>query len=69
MIILITSKKYGKAVKSMKTIKVIFENGNSLTTRINGTEDEIRAYYVGKVFNIGDVEDDLQEATGVEFLD
>lgn len=53
----------------MKTIKVIFENGNSLTTRINGTEDEIRAYYVGKVFNIGDVEDDLQEATGVEFLD
>ncbi len=52
----------------MKTIKVIFENGNSLTTRINGTEDEIKAYYVGKVFNLGCVEDDLQKVIGVEFL-
>ena len=53
----------------MKTIKVIFKNGDSLTTKINGTEDEIKAYYVGKVFNLGCVEDDLQEAIGVEFLD
>ena len=68
MIILITSKKYGKAVKNMKTIKVIFEDGNSLTTRINGAEDEIKAYYVGKVFNLGCVEDDLQKVIGVEFL-
>jgi len=53
----------------MKNIKVFFENGDSLTTKINGTEIEIKAYYVGKVFNVGCVEDDLQKAIGVEFID
>lgn len=53
----------------MRTVKVVFKNGDSITTRINGTEDEISTYYVGKVFNIGSVEDDLQKVIGVEFLD
>lgn len=53
----------------MRTVKVVFKNGDSVTTRINGTDKEIMAYYVGKVFNVGCVEDDLQEAIGVEFLD
>ena len=53
----------------MRTVKVFFKNGDSITTRINGTEDEIRAYYVGKVFNIGNTEDDLQEAAEVKLLD
>lgn len=53
----------------MRIVKVIFKNGDSITTRINGTEDEIRDYYIGKVFNIDNVKDDLQEAIGIKFLD
>lgn len=38
----------------MKTAIAHFDNGDSITTSINGTEDEIRAYYFGQVFNLGD---------------
>lgn len=53
----------------MRTVKVIFKNGDIISTRINGTEEEIQAYYVGKVFNIGVAEDNLQTAEDVRFLD
>lgn len=50
-------------------VKVTFANGDHLTTSINGTEEEIRKYYLGKEFNIGDgEEDDVQKAVAVEFL-
>lgn len=52
----------------MRAVKVIFKNGDSIITRINGTEDEIMAYYVGNIFNIGNTEDNMQEAKHVEFL-
>jgi hypothetical protein len=56
----------------MKTIRVTFADGNTLTTQINGTEAEIRAYYLGKKFQFGDTEenpsDKLVEAVNVEFL-
>lgn len=52
----------------MKTVKVIYENGDSMITKINGTEEDIKAYYIGKVFNIGTVEDLLVKAVSVEFL-
>ncbi|MDR1707436.1 MAG: hypothetical protein LBR46_05480 [Prevotella sp.] len=51
----------------MKTVKVIFKNDDSITTRINGTEDEIRAYYVGYVFNIGDVKMTYRKQQGLSF--
>ncbi len=39
----------------MRTAIVKFSNGNSITTGINGTDEEIREYYkIGKVFNLGD---------------
>jgi hypothetical protein len=38
----------------MTTIKVLFEDGDSLVTDINGTEPEIDAYYIGNMFNLGD---------------
>lgn len=43
---------------------------NYLVTRINGTKQEVRDYYVGKEFNIGDGAggDCMQTATRVEFL-
>jgi len=52
----------------MKTIKVTFSNGDHLTTAINGTEDEIRAYYIGQTFNLGTESDLLVQAVAVEFL-
>ena len=52
----------------MREIKVIFENGDSICTKINGTESEIRAYYIGKVFNTGVYSDCLVKAVSVEFL-
>ena len=56
----------------MKTVKVYFEDGNSLITSINGTEKEIEAYYLGKSFQFGDTEerpyDYMVKATKVEFL-
>ena len=52
----------------MRTVKVTFGNGDSLTTCINGTEEQIRAYYVGKWFNLGTDADDMQQAISVEFI-
>lgn len=53
----------------MKNIKVTFKNGDYITTKINGTKEEIRSYYIGNVFNIGTMDDNLQVADTVEFLD
>jgi hypothetical protein len=56
----------------MKTIKVTFEDGNSLTTQINGTNEDIENYYLGKYFQFGDTEekpyDYMVKAIKVEFL-
>ena len=51
------------------TIKVNYENGDSTTTRFNGTIQEATAYYVGKIFNIGVVSDNLQKCNFVEIVE
>lgn len=39
----------------MKTAVVKFDNGDKITTNINGTDEEIKNYYAkGKRFNLGD---------------
>lgn len=53
----------------MKTAKVTFDNGDSTITNINGTESEIRNYYIGNIFNIGTYEDCLVKAVSVKFLE
>jgi hypothetical protein len=54
----------------MKTIRVTFEDGSQLTTSINGTYDEIRQYYIGRVFNLGHGEEDyITTGKTVEFLE
>lgn len=55
----------------MRSIKVHFEDGNSICTNINGSNKEIEDYYIGTTFNFGDVDckDKLVKATKVEFLD
>ena len=40
----------------MKSIRVTFEDGNTIDTEINGTNQEIEAYYLGNYFNFGDTE-------------
>lgn len=52
----------------MRIIKVTYDNGDSTITNINGTETEIKDYYIGNVFNIGTYEDCLVKAISVEFL-
>lgn len=49
-------------------IRVVFESGYYFYTAFNGTKEEIRNYYIGKIFNVGNVEDDMQKCVAVEFL-
>jgi hypothetical protein len=56
----------------MRAIRVTYEDGNTTVTNINGTDDEIRAHYIGQAFQFGDTEehpaDRMVEAVAVEFL-
>ena len=56
----------------MHNVRVTFEDGNTIETRINGTKEEVRKYYIGNYFNFGDCEripvDKMVKATKVEFL-
>ncbi len=53
----------------MITVKAIFADGDSIITRMNATEQEARAYYVGRVFNLGSVRDNMQKCVGMEVLE
>jgi hypothetical protein len=54
----------------MRSVKVTFENGETIDTSINGTDEEIKNYYkVGKEFNIGHNEDNMQKVKSVDILD
>ena len=53
----------------MREIKVYFDNGDSLETCINGSDETILSYYIGQTFNLGNGENDLMvRAIRVEFL-
>lgn len=53
----------------MKTVKVTYANGDSITTGINGSDDEIRQYFaIGRRFNIGSDDDNMQAVTALDFL-
>ncbi len=51
-------------------VRVAFDNGNSLTTEINGNPADIQAYYLRNEFNLGDGAggDLMATATAVEFI-
>ena len=55
----------------MKTVKVFFADNDSITTQINGTDEEIRDYYrIGRLFNIGtNGNDNMQAVVKVKILD
>lgn len=50
------------------TVKVTFEDGDYLTTRINTDLDGAKEYYEGQLFNLGVVEDRMVKAVKVEQL-
>lgn len=54
----------------MRAVKVTYSNGESITTSINGTDEEILDYFkIGKPFNLGKGEkDDVQTVTKAEIL-
>lgn len=55
-----------------RSIRVKFANGDTLETWIRGTEEEIRAYYIGRQFDFAghpDGPEVLTTATAVTFLD
>lgn len=49
----------------MREIKVTFSDGNFLYTKINGTEEVIKNYYLKKTFTVAGKR---VEAISVEFL-
>ena len=49
-------------------IKVNFEDGGYLETKINGTPTEINDHYIGQVFNLGTSTDRMVRCISVEFL-
>ena len=49
----------------MRTVTVTFTDGDTLTTSINGTDQEITAYYLNHTFNLGVVADRIVQATHV----
>lgn len=51
----------------MMTVKVLYDNGDSVVTSINGTRSDIQAYYIGQTFNIGAGDQDLL-AVGVDVV-
>lgn len=53
----------------MIKIKCYFENGDIIISKINGTIQDAEKYYVGKVFNIGSVADNLQKCIKIEVLE
>lgn len=57
-----------KPIKLLRPIKITYQDGNTLVTSINGSKDEVNAYYLGKSFNLGP-EDHCTIAIKVEFLD
>lgn len=53
----------------MRTVRITFKSGQQLETAINGSDDDIKNYYLGNEFNLGDAVSDLMTtAVCVEVL-
>jgi hypothetical protein len=50
----------------MITVKCTYANGDTVMTRINCTLREAEQYFLGRVFNLGSVGDNMQKCTKVE---
>lgn len=52
----------------MITVKCFYENGDSSITNMNCTFDEAKEYFMGKYFNIGTVNDNLQKCVKIQLI-
>lgn len=53
-----------------KVVVIRLSDGDAITTRIHGTEEDIRAYYrIGSVLNMGAERDRLVEIVGVDIME
>jgi hypothetical protein len=50
----------------MRTITATFECGRVIVTQINGTDEEIREYYLNQVFNLGYETDKMSKCIEVK---
>jgi hypothetical protein len=51
------------------TAKITYKDGNTITTSINGNAETINNYFKpGKYFNIGSVEDNMQQVERCEII-
>ena len=58
------------AALKQKVVKVTLADGDTITTRINGTEEDIRQHYlVGSALNTGTVNDKMVVIVAVDILD
>lgn len=53
----------------MLKVKCTYSNGDTVNTRINGTMETAKEYFLGNTFNIGTAEDNLQQCIKVEKVD
>lgn len=49
----------------MLKLKVVFEDGDYLITRINLSLEEAKKYYIGNTFNLGVAEDNLKKCIDI----
>lgn len=50
----------------MKTVTAYFDNGRAIVSPINGTDEEIRAYYLNQIFNLGFEKDEMAKCIEVK---
>ena len=50
----------------MKTVTAYFDNGRKIVSPINGTDEEIRAYYLNQIFNLGFEKDEMAKCIDVK---
>lgn len=50
----------------MITVKCTYSNGDTITASINGTIESAKQYFLNNWFNIGSVEDNMQQCINVE---
>lgn len=55
-------------IKEPLSLRLIYEDGTEGFTKINATETEARAYYVGQIFNVGTVCDVMKKCVNIEIL-
>lgn len=53
---------------AMITVKAVFDDGDEITTRFNGSKEEAEAYYLGATFNLGTGTDRLVKCVKVEVI-